>query len=137
MRGWEPEETNDAPDLTPMIDVVFLLIVFFLVVAQRMSEQFIEIEKLAVAKMAEVKESPPPRTIISIAQTPDGPKYYWGEMEIYLSDISAYVARNDQQKVFLRVDQRVTHGVVQEVMREIGEGGQVDVIFGVFQAPGG
>ena len=26
---------------------------------------------------------------------------------------------------------------VQEVMREIGEGGQVDVIFGVFQSPGG
>ena len=137
MKGWEPEETNDTPDLTPMIDVVFLLIVFFLVVAQRMSEQFIEIEKLAVAKMAEVKESPPPRTIISIAQTEDGPKYYWGETEIYLADVSSYVAKYEKQKVFLRVDQRVTHGVVQEVLREIGEGGQVDVIFGVFQTPGG
>ena len=137
MRGWEPEETNDAPDLTPMIDVVFLLIVFFLVVAQRMSEQYIEIEKLAVAKMAEVKESPPARTIISIAQSLDGPKYYWGETEIYLADISSYVAKYEKQKVFLRVDQRVTHGVVQEVLREIGEGGQVDVIFGVFQTPGG
>ena len=137
MKGWEPEETNDTPDLTPMIDVVFLLIVFFLVVAQRMSEQYIEIEKLAVAKMAEVKESPPARTIISIAQSFDGPKYYWGETEIYLADISSYVAKYEKQKVFLRVDQRVTHGVVQEVLREIGEGGQVDVIFGVFQTPGG
>ena len=137
MRGWEPKETNDAPDLTPMIDVVFLLIVFFLVVAQRMSEQYIEIEKLAVAKMAEVKESPPARTIISIVQSLDGPKYYWGETEIYLADVSSYVAKYEKQKVFLRVDQRVTHGVVQEVLREIGEGGQVDVIFGVFQSPGG
>ena len=135
MARWEPEETNDSPDLTPMIDVVFLLIVFFLVVAQRMSEQYIEIEKLAVAQMAEVKESPPPRTIISITHTPEGPKYYWGEVEIYLANISSYVSNNEKQKVFLRVDQRVTHGIVQEVMREIGEGGQVDVIFGVFQTP--
>ena len=49
MKGFKPPETNDAPDLTPMIDVVFLLIVFFMVVAQRMSEQYIELSALAVA----------------------------------------------------------------------------------------
>ena len=43
MKGFKPPETNDAPDLTPMIGVVFLLIVFFMVVAQRMSEQYIEL----------------------------------------------------------------------------------------------
>ncbi len=133
MRGWEPEETNDSPDLTPMIDVVFLLIVFFLVVAQRMSEQYVEIAKLAVAKMAEVTYQPPPRTIISITQTPEGPVYYWGQQETYLDNISVHVSDHENQKVFLRVDQRVTHGIVQEVLREIGAGGQVDVIFGVFE----
>ena len=137
MRGWEPDDSNDAPDLTPMIDVVFLLIVFFLVVAQRMSEQYVEIEKLAVSKVAVIEEQPPPRTIISIKQTDEGPQYYWGEQPVYLSDISDRVKRNKEQKVFLRVDQRVTHGIVQEVLREIGEGEQVDVIFGVFQNPGG
>ena len=49
MKGFKPPETNDAPDLTPMIDVVFLLIVFFMVVAQRMSEQYVELAALAVA----------------------------------------------------------------------------------------
>ena len=48
MKGFQPPETNDSPDLTPMIDVVFLLIVFFMVVAQRMSEQYIELSALAV-----------------------------------------------------------------------------------------
>jgi biopolymer transport protein ExbD len=33
MKGYQPPESNDTPDLTPMIDVVFLLIVFFMVVA--------------------------------------------------------------------------------------------------------
>lgn len=135
MKGWEPDDSNDAPDLTPMIDVVFLLIVFFLVVAQRMSEQYVEIEKLAISKIAVIEEEPPPRTIISITHTEDGPQYYWGEANIYLKDISTHVKNNKEQKVFLRVDQRVTHGIVQEVLREIGEGEQVDVIFGVFQNP--
>jgi biopolymer transport protein ExbD len=49
MSGYKPPESNDSPDLTPMIDVVFLLIVFFMVVAQRMSEQYIELSALPVA----------------------------------------------------------------------------------------
>ena len=49
MSRYKPPQTNDSPDLTPMIDVVFLLIVFFMVVAQRMSEQYIELESMAIA----------------------------------------------------------------------------------------
>ncbi|HAW97823.1 MAG TPA: hypothetical protein DCX67_04740 [Opitutae bacterium] len=137
MKGFKPPETNDAPDLTPMIDVVFLLIVFFMVVAQRMSEQYVELAALAVAGNSQVKEQPPPRTIISIDETPTGQKFYWGEQEIDLAQIATVVKRNKEWKVFLRVHPKVTHAVVQDVMKEIGNAGQADIIFGTWQVAAG
>ena len=137
MKGCKPPETNDAPDLTPMIDVVFLLIVFFMVVAQRMSEQYVELSAMAVASNSAVKEQPPPRTIISIDETPEGQKFYWGEAEIDISQIPTVVQKNPEWKVFLRVHPKVTHAVVQDVMREIGNAGMADVIFGTWQVATG
>ena len=137
MKGFKPAETNDAPDLTPMIDVVFLLIVFFMVVAQRMSEQYVELSAMAVASNSAVKEHPPPRTIISIDETPEGQKFYWGEAEIDISQIPTVVQKNPESKVFLRVHPKVTHAVVQDVMREIGNAGMADVIFGTWQVATG
>lgn len=136
MAKYKAPDTNDSPDLTPMIDVVFLLIVFFMVVAQQMSEQYIELAKMAVASNSQVKENPPSRTIISIDETPEGQKFYWGEAEIDITQISFVVKKNPDWKVFLRVHPEVQHSVVQDVMKEIGNAGQSDIIFGTWQVAG-
>jgi len=136
VKGFQPPASNDSPDLTPMIDVVFLLIVFFMVVAQRMSEQYIELSALAVAGNSKVEESPPSRTIISIDETPEGQKIYWGEALIDMSQIVFCVKKNPEWKVFLRVHPKVTHAVVQDAMKEIGNAGQADIIFGTWQTAG-
>ena len=54
MAKFEVPDSNDSPDLTQMIDVVFLLIVFFMVVAQQVSEQYVELSdpKLGIASNA-------------------------------------------------------------------------------------
>ena len=121
MKGFQAEESNDAPDLTPMIDVVFLLIVFF----------------MAVASRSQVKEQPPPRTIITIDDTPDGQKFYWGESEIDLNQVGFYVMKHPEWKVFLRVHPKITHSLVQDVLKEIGNAGQADIIFGTWQVANG
>ena len=136
MAKFEVPDSNESPDLTPMIDVVFLLIVFFMVVAQRLSEQYIELSGLPIAGNSSVKEEPPSRTIISIDETPSGQRFYWGEQEIDISQISTAVKRNPEWKVFLRVHPQVTHAVVQDALKEIGNGGQADVIFATFKSGG-
>ena len=136
MAKFSVPDTNDSPDLTPMIDVVFLLIVFFMVVAQRLSEQYIELSGLPIAANSSVKEEPPSRTIISIDETPEGQKFYWGEQDIDISQVAVAVKRNPKWKVFLRVHPKVTHSVVQDTLKEIGNGGQADVIFATFKSGG-
>jgi len=44
------------------------------------------------------------------------------------------VKRNPEWKVFLRVHPQVTHSVVQDALKEIGNGGQADVIFATFKS---
>ena len=134
MKGFKPPESNDSPDLTPMIDVVFLLIVFFMVVAQQMSEKYIELASMAIASNSKINEEPPSRTIISIKETTEGQKFYWGEQLIDFERIGACVKVNPKWKVFLRVHPEVTHSVVQDVLKEIGYAGQVDVVFATWMA---
>ena len=134
MKGYKPPESNDAPDLTPMIDVVFLLIVFFMVVAQQLSEKYIEIKSHPVASNSKLNETAPSRTIITINETEVGQKYYWGEREIDFGQIGTCVKENPKWKVFLRVHPKVTHSVVQDVLKEIGTAGQADIVFATWMA---
>jgi biopolymer transport protein ExbD len=53
---WELEQTDDEPDLTPMIDIVFLLIVFFMTVASVVTAKRVEIEA-PIAENAVIAET--------------------------------------------------------------------------------
>ena len=63
-----------------------------------------------------------------------GQKFYWGEQEIDLEAIATAVRRHPDWKVFLRVHPKVTHAVVQDALKEIGNAGQADIVFATWMA---
>ena len=86
---------------------------------------------------SKVEESPPSRTIISIDETPEGQKIYWGEALIDMSQIGFCVKKNPEWKVFLRVHPKVTHasGAGCHERRLVVQA-EADVIFGTWQTAG-
>ncbi len=137
MAKFEVPDTNDSPDLTPMIDVVFLLIVFFMVVAKQVSEQYVELSdpKLGIASNAKIPESPPSRTIISVDDDPSmGQMIYWGEQPTDISQVSVAVARNPTWKVFLRYYVDIPASVLNDVHEQVLMGGQSNIVFGAFKS---
>lgn len=134
MKTWEPDDNFDGPDLTPMIDVVFLLIVFFMTVATIINAERIEVE-LPVAGESKVPEDSGRRETVTILA--DG-TVFSGIRRLdtteQLGPIIEEGVRNVRGfKVNLRVDSNTPHRHVREVMKVCAENGAFNVIFAAYQ----
>ena len=83
-------ETEVEVDMTPMIDLTFLLIIFFIIVND-MSKKDLEELKLPVAKMAGHDEPPETRPILNVrwfpaGGVPDGVKSVYRDMGVVIPD---------------------------------------------------
>ena len=109
MRLPPPDPDSDGPNLTPVIDVVFLLLIFFLV-----ATKFDQQERLVSINLAEIFKPEPmavgsKEVIINI--TKEG-KYFVGDQaltEVTLADVLHGVAISNpgQRNVQIRADQEV------------------------------
>ena len=107
--------------MTPMIDIVFLLIIFFMTVSQ-VSE--VNRERLELAQQAGSLDQKPAILTINFAQ--DG-SIIVGGVEYELSELIALVADEltrlgddpTRLTVVLRADRRVVSGVVSDVVRAL------------------
>ena len=109
MRLPPPDPDSEGPNLTPVIDVVFLLLIFFLV-----ATKFDEQERLVSINLAEIFKPEPmavgtKEVIINI--TKDG-KYFVGDQvltEVTLAEVlhGVSISNPGQRNVQIRADQEV------------------------------
>ena len=127
-------ETSDMPDLTPMIDIVFLLIVFFMTVANMQVQQRVPIA-VPIAERATIPEDRSGRVTVTLKE--DGSVYY-GPAVVAMEDLSALIAQskagNPNLKVYVRADAKVPFKEVRGVFGAAAAGGVPNVVFATFQS---
>jgi biopolymer transport protein ExbD len=128
------EDTIDLPDLTPMIDVVFLLIVFFMTVAKMQVQQMVPIS-VPIADAATIPENRGARLTVTLKE--DG-SIYFGPQSVVLKDLPALIAQGNASqsagKVYVRADAMVPFKEVRKVFAAAAEAGVPNVVFASFQS---
>ncbi len=128
------EETSDLPDLTPMIDIVFLLIVFFMTVANMQVQQMVPIS-VPIAEQATIPDDRSGRITVTLKD--DGSVFY-GPQPVFLEDLSDLIAQSKvttpNLKVYVRADAKVPFKEVRKVFGAAAAGGVPNVVFAAFQS---
>ena len=123
-------------DMTPMMDIVFQLIAFFMIVATYVTREKIEVD-LPLAVNAAIAENQQGRMLIAI--TVDG-QVWAGAQPVTLDELAEQVRQwqdiDDSSRIVIRADRGNRYGLVKQVMKVCRDAGIADIIFSSLQ-PGG
>ncbi len=118
------DQTDVAVDISPLIDCVFILLIFFIVTTTFVEETGVEVDKPQAASSVQLE-----KTSIMIAITQNGEIVYGGN-EIGISGIRPLVKRMMQKEevpVIIQADQNVMSGLLVRVIDEAKLAGAVKV----------
>lgn len=137
---------DEEVDMAPMIDMVFLLLVFFMVSSHLQSEEYIEMEipKAAAAKVPDERTG---RMVISITYNQDPAVeslLYIGSTAMEEDALKEYLEQANEEymategngerlKLFLRAHVLEDHKEVRRVMRIAAEAGILDILFAAYE----
>lgn len=120
--------------LAPMIDMTFLLLVFFMVTTKISKEQIKVDIKLPVAANGVIPSDLSNRDIISIDG--DG-QYYIGQEATTKDALTEYLKKRfavtPPLRIYVRADKETPARQIKELMKIAAEAGAVNVIFGSYQ----
>jgi len=129
-----PRQPGIHFNITPLIDIVFLLIVFFLAATHLTQNEKLEAVELPEASQHESESEEPPRRMI-ITITLDEKIYLRGK-EILPEELDATLLSIDESKrkdteVRIRGDHRIPYRIVERVLISCARAGISNVPFAV------
>jgi biopolymer transport protein ExbD len=127
---------NDPEDfqMAPMIDMVFLLLVFFMTVASvAKSQRTVELE-LPESLESQVPEDASGRGIISVDAEGN---FYIGEeqrsLDAIKAAISARIRAKPELQIQIRADQATEYAHVQKLLKTAAESGAYEIIYATYE----
>jgi biopolymer transport protein ExbD len=131
MRLRRKSEDEVGFQLAPMIDMTFLLLVFFMVTTKISKEQIKVDIRLPVASNALIPKDVSNRDIISI----DGAGEYWvGQRQVDKKELTEYLKQcfidYPPLKIYVRADAETPGRKIKEFMKIASEAGAINIIFG-------
>jgi biopolymer transport protein ExbD len=124
MRFRKTDEEEFRPELTPLVDVVFQLIIFFMV-----STVFIEFTQQMDIETPEVEGSlaQDQLTLLTIEITRDEKIFLVGK-ELAIDELPVHLSeRFGARSVVIRADKRLPYGIVMQVMQICRSAGINDI----------
>ena len=118
-------EEAEEPNITPMLDVVFILLIFFIVTANFIKDPGLEINR-PDSETAEITEN----AAILIAIGPAGEIYMDGrriDVRQVKANVIRLMAENPQGAVVMQADEKATAEKIIAVMEEVREAGVIDI----------
>ncbi len=120
--------------LAPMIDMTFLLLIFFMVTTKISKEQVKMDIRLPIAANAVVPSELGDRDFISIDERGE---YFAGNRPVTKEELAKHLKHRFKDfpplRLYVRADKQTPARKIKEVMRLAAEAGAVDVIFGSYQ----
>ena len=133
MKLAKKQEDEIGFQLAPMIDMTFLLLIFFMVTTKISKEQVNVEIKLPTASNASIPDDLSNRDIISIDK--DG-TYYIGQTPADKKQLTAHLKERFKVtpplRLYVRADKNTPGKQIKELMRIASEAGAVNVIFGTY-----
>ena len=122
-------------DMSPMIDMVFLLLIFFIVASQivKIDKVPIEVPSAIYAKVPEDETGRYPITVDVDGNLYVGLDSQKVTLEELTEQLAAEIEADPELRVLIRADRRVKYKTDEEIMEACAEAGANDMIFAAFE----